>query len=84
MQRDGVSLTPTTLVSKLRACTILEAVDKGWIVHVQISQEGGSLEKAWDIFYNLRVHDVVTWTTLIVAYIEHGEEALKCFAETWG
>ena len=51
-----------------------------------ISQECGSLEEARDIFDNLRVHDVVTWTTLIVAYIEHGhgEEALKCFAETWG
>ena len=55
-------------------------------VGVHVYANCGSLEEARDIFHSLRVHDVVTWTTLIVAYIEHGhgEEALKCFAETWG
>ena len=46
----------------------------------------GSLEEALDIFDCLRVHDIVTWTTLTIAYIEHGrgEEALQCFVETQG
>ena len=30
------------------------------------------LEEAHDIFYSLCIHNVVTQTTLIVAYTEHG------------
>ena len=40
MQQDGIPLTSATLVSSLRACTILEAIDKGRTVHAEIAQEG--------------------------------------------
>ena len=46
----------------------------------------GSLQEALDIFEGLRVHYILTWTKLIIAYIERGcgEEALECFVETQG
>ena len=53
---------------------------------VDMCAKCGSLEEVLDIFDSLHVHDIVTWTTLIVAYFEHGhgEEALYCFVETQG
>ena len=49
MQQDGISLTLAKFVATLRGFIILEALDKGWIVHVEIALEGGSLEEAHDI-----------------------------------
>lgn len=41
----------------------------------------GLLEEAREVFDQLQVQDVVSWTSLITGYAEHGlaEEALKCF-----
>eukprot|EP00250_Pteridium_aquilinum_P019884 c24620_g11_i1 orf=563-1528(+) len=41
----------------------------------------GLLAKAQELFYELPVQDIVSWTTLIVGYTQHerGEEALNCF-----
>ncbi|KAI5060613.1 hypothetical protein GOP47_0025033 [Adiantum capillus-veneris] len=41
----------------------------------------GLLEDAQEVFDQLYVQDVVSWTTLITGYTEHGlaKEALKCF-----
>ena len=43
----------------------------------------GLLTKAQEVFDELQVQDVVTWTALIDGYTEHGhgEEALQCFQE---
>ena len=43
----------------------------------------GLLENAKEVFINLPVRDVITWTALISGYAQHefGEEALNCFKE---
>ena len=40
----------------------------------------GLLRRAKDVFDELFVRDVVTWTALIAGYVQHGygDEALKC------
>ena len=41
----------------------------------------GMLDKASEVFKRILVPDVVSWTTLIAGYTEHGlaNEGLKCF-----
>ena len=43
----------------------------------------GSIEDACNVFNNLEVRDVVSWTALISGYALHGlgEEALACFEQ---
>mgnify|MGYP000131945222 CR=1 FL=1 len=43
----------------------------------------GSIDSAQDVFDELLVHDVVSWTTLISAYVEHNhpERALEFFQQ---
>ena len=44
----------------------------------------GVLEKAREVFEQLPVQNVVSWTALIAGYVQHGfgHEALKCFEKT--
>ncbi|KAI5062710.1 hypothetical protein GOP47_0023249 [Adiantum capillus-veneris] len=46
----------------------------------------GSLIKAQEVFGNLSVRDIITWTSLIAGYVQHdcGEEALDCFEQMEG
>ena len=41
----------------------------------------GELSKAQDVFHNLPIRDLVSWSALINGYTQHscGEEALRCF-----
>ena len=43
----------------------------------------GMFDKAQEVFGELPVRDVISWTTLIAGYVEHGfgKEALHCFAQ---
>jgi pentatricopeptide repeat protein len=43
----------------------------------------GSLSEAQNVFDMLEVHDIMSWTSLIAGYAEHGsgQVALKCFKE---
>ena len=43
----------------------------------------GSIAMAQDVFKELPSRDVISWTTLIAGYVEHGfgKEALHCFAQ---
>jgi pentatricopeptide repeat protein len=43
----------------------------------------GALEKAHQVFRQLSVRNVVTWSALMTGYVEHGlgHEALKCYRE---
>ena len=46
----------------------------------------GLLDMAQEVFDKLPTRDVVSWTSLIAGYVEHGagEEALKCFQKMVG
>ncbi|KAH7288105.1 hypothetical protein KP509_31G012200 [Ceratopteris richardii] len=43
----------------------------------------GALEKAQDVLWELPVRDIVTWNTVIVGHVHHGEgaQALHCFEQ---
>ncbi|KAI5056942.1 hypothetical protein GOP47_0028760 [Adiantum capillus-veneris] len=66
-----------------------EILENGWLrtntalgsALVDMYAKFGMLEKAQEVFDNLPVQNVVSWTGLILGYAQHGhgEQAIKCF-----
>ncbi|KAH7294255.1 hypothetical protein KP509_28G062700 [Ceratopteris richardii] len=101
MQYEGVSPNASSLVSSLKACGSVGALQMGYELHTIVNNDGlfssdfigntllnmyakcGEMSKAQEVFDNLMVQNVVSWTALIARYVEHnyGEEALDCFEQ---
>lgn len=101
MQLAGVSPDAAAFACSLRACSSIEAIDKGREIHLVLAEKGfqkdlsvgnaligmytkcGFLSEAQEAFDVLGVRDLLSWTTLIAGYVEHGcgQEALKCFEQ---
>ncbi|MCO5569223.1 hypothetical protein L7F22_022934 [Adiantum nelumboides] len=101
MRSEGFSPDVVTYASVLTACGIVQDIDMGKQIHDAILRQGllkstivlgnalidmyAKCGVPQEVFDNLRVQDVVSWTALIVGYAQQGQcqEALGCFQGTW-
>lgn len=87
MQEVGLAPNDVTLVSLLKACTSVAALDKGKLIHARIVQSGyeeilgstiidlyvkcGNLRDSLQVFERLPKGSVVTWSAMIEGCAEH-------------
>jgi pentatricopeptide repeat protein len=98
MKQEGVFGDALTFLSCLKACSSLRIVENGFNVHHDLVTEGfendtflstaligmyaklGLMVEAQELFDELPMRDVMSWTPLITGYADHGhsEQALIC------
>lgn len=101
MQLQGIPGDAFTFSCILKACSIIQALDKGRKIHSSILEIGlekdgpicnalidmytkcGSPLEAQVVFDKLQCRTVVSWTSLIMGYAEHGiwQEVFRCFEQ---
>ena len=98
MREKGLLPNAITFTCLLKACSILRLIQTGEEIHSEVLKQGllekdfalmdmyakcGMLNKAQEVFEELPVRNVVTWTAMIAGYTQHGlnDEALSCFRQ---
>ncbi|KAJ7536751.1 hypothetical protein O6H91_12G081800 [Diphasiastrum complanatum] len=99
MRDEKIEPDAFTFSGVLNACSGLEALEYGKLVHEQVTSMGlqfdsyvgsslvdmytkcGRIVDACKVFNDLPVHDVVSWSAMIIGFVNcgHGEKALELF-----